>query len=204
MARTQKELKEMYMDIIKTEVWPGDEEMQKFEKKKVAYIVELSNGDIVDLEKPNIKKDFCFGAGMYGSCTQEEMNDAENMVGISRTSQDYFKEKNFEQVDRLITALSNCLPGSGYGMECYTYIHYYGQPDNSKLKGYSVTRLSHNPEYEPGYWSKQRDLKKLSVEDIKLIIEGLKEVRKDFEKRLNTYLKRYGLSKVNSWSYICD
>ena len=59
---TQKELKEMYMNIIKTEVCE-DEHMQNFAKKQCAYVVQFSNGDIVDIEKPSIKKDFCFGAG---------------------------------------------------------------------------------------------------------------------------------------------
>lgn len=59
---TQKELKEMYMSIIKTEVWE-DEHMQNFAKKNCAYVVQFSNGDIADIEKPSIKKDFCFGAG---------------------------------------------------------------------------------------------------------------------------------------------
>ena len=48
---TQKELKEMYMNIIKTEVWE-DEHMQNFAKKKCAYVVQFSNGDITDIEKP--------------------------------------------------------------------------------------------------------------------------------------------------------
>ena len=50
---TQKELKEMYMNIIKTEVWE-DERMQNFAKKKCAYVVQFSNGDITDIEKPSI------------------------------------------------------------------------------------------------------------------------------------------------------
>lgn len=40
---TQKELKEMYMNIIKTEVWE-DEYMQNFAKKNCAYVVQFSNG----------------------------------------------------------------------------------------------------------------------------------------------------------------
>ena len=52
---TQKELKEMYMNIIKTEVWE-DEHMQNFAKKKCAYVVQFSNGDIADIEKPSIKR----------------------------------------------------------------------------------------------------------------------------------------------------
>lgn len=56
---TQKELKEMYMNIIKTEVWE-DEYMQNFAKKNCAYVVQFSNGDIADIEKPSIKKGLLF------------------------------------------------------------------------------------------------------------------------------------------------
>lgn len=41
-------------------------------------------------------------------------------------------------------------------------------------------------------------------EDKHLIIEGLELEKASFIKRLNTYLKRYGLSKVRTWSYLVD
>lgn len=198
---TQKELKEMYMNIIKTEVWE-DEHMQNFAKKKCAYVVQFSNGDIADIEKPSIKKDFCFGAGSYGTCTNEEMKDAENMAALARKSEQYFKEQNLKKIDSDIEDLEKCL--SSYEYECYTYTHYMGQPDNSKLKAFAVVRTGYNPEFTPMRWINCKDIKKLGADDIQKIIDGFKEVRKAFEKRINTYLKRYGTTKVNSWSYICD
>lgn len=198
---TQKELKEMYMNIIKTEVWE-DEHMQNFAKKKCAYVVQFSNGDIADIEKPSIKKDFCFGADSYGTCTNEEMKDAENMAALARKSEQYFKEQNLKNIDSNIEDLEKCL--SGYEYECYTYTHYMGQPDNSKLKAFTVVRTGYNPEFAPMRWINCKDIKKLGADDIQKIIDGFKEVRKAFEKRINTYLKRYGTTKVNSWSYICD
>lgn len=56
----------------------------------------------------------------------------------------------------------------------------------------------------PEMWGNLEKVKKLDTDDIQRIIDGLQEVRKSFDKRLNTYLKRYGLSKINAWSYICD
>jgi hypothetical protein len=47
-------------------------------------------------------------------------------------------------------------------------------------------------------------LKKCGKDEIEIIISGLEEVRKAFTKRIDTYLKKYGTSKVNAWSYICD
>lgn len=198
---TQKELKEMYMNIIKTEVWE-DEYMQNFAKKNCAYVVQFSNGDIADIEKPSIKKDFCFGAGSYGNCTDEELTAAENMAELARKSEQYFKEQNLKKIDSDIKDLEKCL--SGYDYECYTCTHYMGQPDNSKLKGFKVVKLSYNPEFAPGLWSACKNVKKLEANDIQKIIDGFKEVRKAFEKRIDTYLKRYGTTKVNSWSYIRD
>ena len=54
--RTQKELKDLYMEIIKAEVWPKSPKMQEFARKQVGYIIELSNGKIICVDKPSIKK----------------------------------------------------------------------------------------------------------------------------------------------------
>ena len=43
-----------------------------------------------------------------------------------------------------------------------------------------------------------------TIEDIKLILETLEAEKAKFLKRLNTYLKRYGLSKIHSWTYLVD
>ena len=56
--KNQKELKEKYMNIIKTEVWQNDEHMQEYARKECEYVVELSNGNIIDIEKPRIEKNF--------------------------------------------------------------------------------------------------------------------------------------------------
>jgi hypothetical protein len=36
------------------------------------------------------------------------------------------------------------------------------------------------------------------------IIKALEWSRGEFEKRLNTYLKRYGTSKIHTWTYWAD
>ena len=59
----QKELKEKYMNIIKAEVWQNDEHMQEYARKECEYVVELSNGNIIDIDKPRIEKKFLFRNG---------------------------------------------------------------------------------------------------------------------------------------------
>lgn len=197
----QKELKEKYMKIICSEVWKKDERMQEFARKECAYVVELSNGNIISIDKPAIQKDFCFGMGEYGRCTQEEFEEAQDLAKRANEDVSYFIKKNMEQITNKIEALKKCLENR---KECYTMTHYIMQPEKSILKDYSVVRICDNPECEPGRWSSCADLKKLDKNDIQIIIDGLEEVGKKFMKRLNTYLKKYGLGKLHVWTYYRD
>lgn len=199
--RTQKELKEKYMNIIKTEVWQDSERMQEYARKQCDYVVELSNGKIIDIEKPRIKKDFCFGMGMYATYTQEEFEAAEDLAENARTNVEYFINENMKQITEKIGYLKEALDGK---KEVYTYVHYSGQPDNSELVTYSCVGLSDNPEWAPYRWVNLKAVNKLSSDDIQALIDGLEEVGKKFMKRLNTYLKKYGLEKLNVWTYCRD
>lgn len=198
--KSQKELKEKYMDIIKKEVW-SDEHMQEFARKQCAYVVELSNGNILDIDKPRIETSFYFGMGMYATYTQEEFEAAEELADNARKNVDYFISENMKQITERIDGLKEALANK---KEVYTYIHYTGQPDDSDLVDYSCVCISHNPEFEPYRWNSLKSVRKLSNEDIQAIIDGLNEVAKTFMKRLNTYLKKYGLEKLNVWTYCRD
>ena len=199
--KNQKELKEKYMNIIKAEVWQNDERMQEYSRKECEYVVELSNGNIIDIEKPRIEKNFCFGMGMYATYTQEEFEAAEELADNARKNVDYFISENMKQITDKIYYLKEALENK---REVYTFLHYSGQPENSELVAYNCVRICDNPEYAPFRWSNLQAVKKLSSEDIQAIIDGLEEVAKKFMKRLNTYLKRYGLEKLNVWTYCRD
>ena len=199
--RTQKELKEKYMEIIKKEVWKNDEHMQEYARKECEYVVELSNGNIIDIEKPRIEKNFCFGMGMYATYTQEEFEAAEELADNARKNVDYFISENMKQITDKIYYLKEALESK---REVYTFVHYSGQPADSELVTYNCVRICDNPEYAPFRWTNLQAVKKLSSEDIQAIIDGLEEVANKFMKRLNTYLKRYGLEKLNVWTYCRD
>lgn len=200
--KTQKELKEEFMNIIINEVWPNDLSMHNHMRKKTDYIVELSNGDIISLEKPNIKTKFTFGYGLNLVSTNEEHEEASNMARYAETSFDYFKEENMKDLKDEIENLKQCL--SKNYCECYTSIQYYTEPDTCKLVSYSTCYDCQNPEKEPWMWYNHKKLRKLDKDDIQLIIDGLEIVLKNFEKRLDTYLKKYGLSKIQTWTYLVD
>lgn len=199
--KTQKELKDLYMEIVKAEVWPKSPKMQEFERKQVGYIIELSNGKIICLDKPSIEKDFCFGYGMYLRSTDEEANRAASMAQKAETDPSYFLEQNLQNFNLRIDQLRSVV---GWQKEVYIYVKYYGQPEDSNLVSYIITDTFEGPKLRPEYWKRYKGLQKIGEEDIQRIIDGLEEAKKAFEKRLNTYLKKYGLSKLNVWTYLVD
>ena len=196
---TQKELKQRYAEILAKDVWHNDQEMVDYCVKKAGYIVELENGDIVALEKPSIEKNFCFGYSDSRYDT-EDFDRANRMAEHARNSKEYFLEQNLKEINKTIEQLEgNDTPDmSSYYTPRPVFricIPYSGQPGESKLK--AIHKYAWHDEASQKY-------PELQGEDRKRVTEGYKTLKADFEKRLNTYLKRYGLSKVNTWSYWRD
>lgn len=194
----QKQIKEKYMEIIRTEVWPNSPHMQTFEEKQFYYGVELANGDIYVIEKPSIKKDFCFGYGMYGADLNNDQKRADAVAQKVRESQEYFIKENLSEINQKIEMLM-----SSHHV-AYKYLNYTGQQSGSKLKAYTVCHLCDGPEYNPVRWTNLIDVERLTDEEINALIDGYGVVKGMFTKRLNTYLKRYGLTKLNVWTYLRD
>ena len=186
----QKELKQRYAEILANEVWQ-DQSMIDYCLKQVAHIVELENGDIITIDKPSIQKNFCFGYSDSRYDT-EDQDRAERMADHARKSVDYFMKENLKGIEETIAQLN------GNGSDRYEFritIPYTGQPKDSQLK--SIWLVSK--------WSeKGAEFPVLEGENLQRVIAGYEVVKAAFEKRLNTYLKKYGLSKVHSWSYWQD
>lgn len=187
----QKELKQRYAEILAADVWHNDQKMVDYCVKKTGYIVELENGDIIAIEKPSIEKNFCFGYSDSRYDT-EDYDRANAMADHASKSQEYFLEQNLKGINEIIAQLE----GNGkYSWDYYIRIPYSGQPKESKLKALHTFQD----------WEEQsKKYQKLEGINRQRVIEGYKAVKADFEKRLNTYLKRYGLSKINTWSYWQD
>lgn len=188
---TQKELKARYAEILAAEVWPGSPRMVEYCTKKAAHIVELSTGDIIALDKPTMETRFCFGYSDSRYDT-EDFDRAQDMAHHARTSQEYFLQENLRGLREIIERLEAAEP---FPFDYHICIPYTGQPESSKLKRISAY-----------YWHDERGQKwpKLTGEDRARVAEGYRVVMAAFEKRLHAYLKRYGLSKIDSWTYWRD
>ena len=190
---TQKELKQRYAEILAADVWHNDQKMVDYCVKKAGYIVELEDGSILAIEKPSIEKNFCFGYSDSRYDT-EDYDRANAMAAHAKESTEYFMKENMRDINNMIASLEG---NSDY---LYHWVHriripYSGQPADSKLKAiHTFQSWDENAQKYPA----------LEGENLRRVIEGYKIVKADFEKRLQTYLKRYGLSKVNSWSYWQD
>ena len=188
---TQKELKQVYIDTVSRDVWPESQHMVDYCADKLAYVVQFEDGSIMSIDKPRIEKDFCFGYSLNNRNT-ESYDNANDMVTYAANDSDYFMEKNLGELDNMISLLDGT---QQHRYQFYLITPFYGQPVTSILKG-----LVQCGEDE----AERRGHKPLSTFDRFAVLEGYRIVREGFVKRLDTYLKKYGLSKVNTWSYWRD
>lgn len=155
------------------------------QKSYLDSLIRLGNGKIVEIEKPKMQTNFCFGYGWVDPNGEEE-DAADKMAEYAKKSQEYFIKKNLEQVDKLIERANN----AGY-------------------KGYLWS--SGNLIYSVSFMDEYRRMtafngksEEITEEDKTTYINALQACKARFEKRLQTYLKRYGMSKVRTWSYVID
>ena len=59
-------------------------------------------GLFMNLIKKVLRKNFCFGAGMYASCTDEEQESASNAVDKAQSDTSYFIEENLKKILALL------------------------------------------------------------------------------------------------------
>lgn len=178
----QKALKARYAALLAAEVWK-DQKMVDYCVKKTARIVELSDGALICIEKPAIKTRFCFGYHANVHYT-EEISTAEEAAAHAAKSQEYFITKNLESMDAMLKALENSETG--------IRPRYSGTAESTK-----ICALVFPEPWEPvptGY-------RRLLPEDREKLREAYRTERGEFAARLDAYLKRYGLSKVETWTY---
>lgn len=128
------------------------------------------------IDKPRIENKFCF---------HDEGPDYEfykTLCADDKKMQQYFVDENESEftnkIERIEKGDEVRIKDGDYRNQCYLYIggHYY---DN--VEGRIATE-----------------------EEKALILEGLKFGLAQFRKRLESYLKKYGLSKLHTWTYWAD
>jgi len=183
-----------YEEEIKAELakckWAQDWD---YLKKHSSTFIKI-DGKIVRIEKPEIETRFCFGYSDFGQgATYEEANEACQSFGEKQFLRenlksfddilDYFLPEN-EQSDHLHWQGRNLYLYKNYDYDIYS-VHF--------LRDYDVQN-------EPWRWGKITPIK-VSADGVKFYHQTLISERAKFEKRLRSYLKRYGTSKLHTWTY---
>ena len=176
-------------------VWGNDTKMVKYCQNEISNAVKLSDGRIVVVEKQKIETSFCFG---YSTCGQgSEYDEASDAAHHAKTSEKYFREQNLKDLQSKINLLEGKKEKSWWGDPYLSQQSYYS---SGPINNYKVVELRYCDfvEQTKGQYST------ISEADKKLIIAMYKEEIAKMNKRLDAYLKRYGLSKLNVWTYWRD
>ena len=180
-------------------VWGGgDGHMVDYCVNKTAHAARLSNGLILTIEKPSIETSFCFGESGY------DHDEAFNMAYNVAKTEEYFKNRNMREFDNMIANLKQCKKLDKWGChKMYAYMNvqsYYGCTDRVICEVYTDSHLR-DEVWEQAYG---RKAEKLPDADIDTAIALFEEARVAFKKRVDAYWKRYGSSKLKTWTYWRD
>ena len=156
----------------------NDRDREYYKKYNVGAVEVL--GGYYLLPKYHIENQFCWA---------DEGEDYEAYKHITSSADrlaKYFVERNLNEVDRKIKVLKE------------SHEVYIG------VRGMSVKTIHFYQPYAWGLGKDQPSDEEITQEQRDLLIAGLQYARKMFEKRLQTYLKKYGVSKLHTWTYWRD
>lgn len=163
------------------------------DKDNIAIVFE--DGFILPIEKKSITTSFCFGYGYCGVSSEEDYQRAHDNMVYADTNEEYFIRKNTEYFDNYIENLQKC-----YGDKQVWISGRYSSRNKNMLVSLHFTNS----------WELERDkmnypiIRRLSDDEIMDVIEMYQQAKDMMMKRLRTYLKRYGLTKLHTWTYLVD
>lgn len=163
--------------------------------KKTSNLMMTDSGIILTFEKRKIKVDFCWSD--EGAPYEEYLRLSAN----EKEMREYFLRENLrdldEQIEELTTRKGECdrtlMPVFWERDTCH-----YG-----KCGWAEGVHLMPDYRYREAVSDKE-GVTLMTENDCTKALAILKDERIKFEKRLQTYLKRYGVSKLNTWTYWAD
>lgn len=152
----------------------NDSDTKYYNKEYVGAI--KIDGHFYLIDKPSIENKFCFHDEGADYEFYKELHADESKM------RQYFIDRNESSFTRMIDGIKN---GEDVEIRTSDYMH--------QLAVY-VGRHYYDPQQG----------RPATEEEKKLILEGLQFGLDKFRTRLNAYLKRYGLSKLHTWTYWAD
>lgn len=201
MKTNYKELKKSLMDGYLAEMRKANCLDDDYWRKIAGQIVQLGNGGYFVVSKSRIETSFCFGYDT--DYTGHEQADAERARAAFVKSGEAFKRTNLRGLDETIAALEA-------GTMEYNRVpvlvrdSYCGESEPLNVWELSWERLCSLIEKHGPMTDEQIAEKCVSEQDRETILGVYRAEREDFNKRLDTYLKKCGTSKLHTWTYWRD
>ena len=172
-----------------------------FDARYYEYLLKFDDC-FLGFEKPDIKTRFCFGYGLNGVSTQEDYEGARKQEKNMETNQQAFIDANLEDLNKSIKDLQEFIDNF-FDNKNTCFNSRYNKIFICKHNYNHLAFLAWSWDYD-NIGNKDMLIREATKEDLLLIIEVYKQQIENFKKRLNTYLKRYGLSKLTTWTYLVD
>lgn len=194
-----------------SKVWCEGSKMHKWAVGHVAAMAVLNDGTIITVDKQGIEKNFCFGESGY------DYDEAQDAARHARTSESYFKSENMKRFNDALRDIEEAKTFDGRYILTYKKKAYSGQGDDCRLGYIEYKRTTEVLEDNggsaylcelPGKVMHERGSGSayiiMTAADIEKVESAYKAAAAAHEKRVDTYLKKYGLSNVHAWTYWRD
>ena len=192
MSIKNNPLLEEYREELK-KVWKNDSHMVDYCINRTVSLIKLSTGQLYATDKPRIETEFCFGYSSIGQGPSFE-ECSEKMDDFRKHTEEWFKNDNLQGFDSFLEQLDK-----KDVRELYLTSRYYNE------YGANIVQTSWVSDFDFDCRGVRREeYTKVSPEDKEAIRQVWLADRKEFEKRLDTYLKKFGTSKLRVWRYWID
>lgn len=183
-------------------------------------VFKLNDTEYYPLEKHHLETRFCFGYGYCLQSTEEESDSAFEQSRKAKEDVTFFINENLQKINcEIATIKYHIIPAENWEerqkyfneVEKQNLMRYGQQMCNpyicsfyNDMRGIEV-KLSYFNELKDEHIIKEPYvLRKATKEELEIILDNLIQYRLRLVKRLNTYLKKYGLEHITSWTYLRD
>lgn len=199
--KTNKDLLQEYADSVYPIVGDydthryGNDRMNEYIIKSTIQAIRLPDNSICYFDKPSIETHFCFADEGDEYEYYRELNSEEEKM------KRYFFAKNLNHYNEVISLLEKDED------DHYNYAGFNYYNDKCCSVGFlPYSMISDEGFIEEGLAKHERspNWRPMTMEERKLCLETYRELKAAFEKRLNTWWKRYGVEKLHTWTYWRD
>lgn len=189
--KTNKDLIKEYADTI----YPNDADMNDYIVKSTIQAIRLPDNSICYFDKPSIETHFCFADEGDEYEYYRELNSEEEKM------KRYFFNENLSNYNKVIQRLED-----GDDFYAYAGLHYRKDGCCCEFGCLPYSMISDEGFIEEGLAKHERvpNWRTLTDEERSLLLATYRELKAAFEKRLNTWWKRYGVEKLHTWTYWRD